>query len=229
MPRRPVFWFFRGVVQKVPVLKRLAIDLFENIYYDSAKSTWDNMSWLGVSCQKYPTDLWVYQEILSSAKPDLVIETGTLYGGSALYLASLMDLLGRGHVISVDLQRKPNLPSHPRITYITGSSVAPEVIAELEPLLEKYASRMVILDSDHRKPHVDEELRIYHRYVTKDQYLIVEDSSVNGHPVSAQFGPGPFESVLEFLKDNDLFTLDKTKEKFFVTANHNGYLLRVKP
>ena len=228
LPRRPVFWFVSRVVQKIPVLKQMAIDLFENIYYDSARTTWDDMSWLGVPCQKYPTDLWIYQEIISSLKPDVIIETGTLYGGSALYLASLLDLIGHGRVISIDIQIRQDRPRHPRVTYITGSSVSPEVIRQLEPLLEGSASRMVILDSDHRKPHVDEELRIYSRYVTRDQYLIVEDSAINGHPISAQFGPGPFESLALFLRDRQDFTVDKTKEKFFLTANHNGYLLRVK-
>jgi cephalosporin hydroxylase len=228
LPRRPVFWLFTRVVQKIPVLKRAAVDLFENIYYDSAKSTWDDMSWLGVPCQKYPTDLWIYQEIISAHKPDLIIETGTLYGGSALYLASLLDLVGHGSVISVDIQTRQDRPPHPRITYVTGSSVSPEVVQQLESLLEGSVTRMVILDSDHRKMHVDEELRIYSRYVTIGQYLIVEDSAVNGHPISARFGPGPFESLASFLRGRDDFKADKTKEKFFLSANHNGYLLRVK-
>ena len=228
MPRRPVFWFFSRVVQKIPFLKRLAIDLFENIYFDSAKTTWDDMSWLGTSCQKYSTDLWIYQEIIFSLKPDVIIETGTLYGGSALYLASLLDLIGHGRVISIDFQSRLDRPRHPRVTYITGSSVSPDVIGQLEPILEGSTERMVILDSDHRKPHVDEELRIYSQYVTVGQYLIVEDSSINGHPVSAQFGPGPFESVASFLRGRSDFEIDKKKEKFLLTANHNGFLLRVK-
>jgi hypothetical protein len=133
MPRRPVFWFFSRIVEKIPFLKRLAIDLFENIYFDSAKTTWDDMSCLGISCQKYPTDLWIYQEIIFSLKPDVIIETGTLYDGSALYLASLLDLIGHGRVISIDFQRRLDRPRHPRVTYITGSSVSPDVISELEP------------------------------------------------------------------------------------------------
>src|ERR1035437_6480331 len=142
LPRRPVFWFFTRVVQKIPVLKRAAVDLFENIYYDSAKTTWDNMSWLGVPCEKYPTDLWIYQEIISAHKPDVIIETGTLYGGSALYLASLLDLVGHGRGIPIDIQTRKDRPHHPRVTYVTGSSVSPEVVQQLKPLLEGSVRRM---------------------------------------------------------------------------------------
>lgn len=228
-PARPFLWFLRGVVMKIPALQRFAVDLFANIYYDSAPQTWDNMSWLGVPCQKFPSDLWIYQEIIFKNRPDVVIETGTLFGGSALYMASLFDVIGHGQVVSIDLQIREDRPQHPRIHYISGaSSTSPDVIRQLELLLEGSTQRMVILDSDHRKPHVDTELGIYSKYVTPGQYLVVEDSSINGHPVSCQFGPGPFESITEFIKTDDRFVIDTSKEKLLITANKNGFLLRVK-
>jgi len=227
-PARPLLWFVNGIVKRSGFLKQAAIDLFENIYYDSKSSTWDNTAWFGVPCKKYPTDMWIYQEIIFQNRPDVLIETGTLHGGSALYLASLMDLIGHGRVISIDLEFREGRPSHDRITYITGSSTSPAVITQLELLLRDSVTRMVILDSDHSKAHVEEEMRIYSQYVTLGQYLIVEDSAVNGHPVYAKFGPGPFEAIASFLKDRDDFTIDKTKEKFFLSANHSGNLRRIK-
>ncbi len=227
-PARPLLWFVRGIVMRSEFLKQAAIDLFENIYYDSPKSTWDNTSWFGIPCKKYPTDMWVYQEIIFENKPDVIIETGTLRGGSALYLASLLDLIGHGRVISIDVEFQEGRPSHDRITYITGSSASPSVIAQLEPHLRDSVKRMIILDSDHSKAHVEEELRIYSRYVTVGQYLIVEDSAINGHPVYAKFGPGPFEAIRSFLEGRDDFIVDKTKEKLFLSANHSGNLLRIK-
>ena len=224
-PHRPVLWFVGRVVRRVPALKRAAIDLFENVYYDSAEGTWQGMTWFGSPCLKHPTDLWMYQEIIFLQKPDLVIETGTMYGGSALYLASLLDLVGHGQVVSIDIQARAGRPQHPRVTYLTGSSVDPEVLSQLQPLLDSSSKRMIILDSDHRKPHVDRELQIYSQYVTSGQYLIVEDSAINGHPVAARFGPGPFEAVSSFLRTCNDFVVDKTKERFMLTANHNGYLL----
>jgi cephalosporin hydroxylase len=228
LPARPFLWFVRGIVMRSAFLKQWTIDLFQNIYYDSPALTWDNTSWFGVPCKKYPTDLWIYQEIICENKPDVIIETGTLEGGSALYLASLLDLVGHGRVISIDLQFRGGRPVHDRITYITGSSTAASTIEKLEPLLRDTGSRMVILDSDHRKAHVEDELRIYSRYVTPGQYLVVEDSAINGHPVYGKFGPGPFEAIATFLKSTDDFVVDKTKEKFLLSANHNGNLRRVR-
>jgi cephalosporin hydroxylase len=227
-PSRPFLWFVRGIVKRSEFLKQAAIDLFENIYYECPQSTWDNTSWLGVPCKKYPTDLWVYQEIIFANKPDVIIETGTLCGGSALYLASMLDLIGHGHVISIDLEFREGRPRHDRITYITGSSTSSSVISQLEPFLRGSSKRMVILDSDHSKAHVEEELRIYSRFVTPGQYLIVEDSSINGHPVYAKFGPGPFEAIMSFLKTTDDFVVDGTREKFFLSANHSGNLRRIR-
>lgn len=115
----------------------------------------------------------------------MIIETGTRYGGSALYFASLLDLVGHRRVVSIDIETRQDWPQHPRVTYICGSSVSPEVVQQLATRLDSNAGRMVVLDSDHRKAHVDEELKIYSRFVTPGQYLIVEDTAIN--PTSTLF------------------------------------------
>jgi len=86
---------------------------------------------------------------------------------------------------------------------------------------------IVILDSDHGKEHVLDELRIYSRFVSRDSYLIVEDTNLNGHPVNPDFGPGPMEAVQDFLKNNDQFIIDKSREKFYLTFSPGGFLRRV--
>ncbi len=184
-------------------------------------------TWLGVPVLKLPTDLWVYQEILHEVRPDLIVETGTFRGGSALYLASVMDLLGVGSVVSIDLEPKLGLPTHPRIRYLRGSSVSPEIVATVRGMAKDRGRVMVILDSDHHRDHVLQELKAYGPLVTKGSYLIVEDTSMNGHPVAPEYGPGPMEAVQEFLKQDPGFAVDGTREKFPLTANPRGYLKRV--
>ena len=83
---------------------------------------------------------------------------------------------------------------------------------------------MVILDSDHSKQHVLDELNLYGQLVTPAQYLIVEDTNINGNPVYDDFGPGPFEAVKEFLQDNPSFVVDENRERFMLTMNPGGYL-----
>jgi cephalosporin hydroxylase len=205
-------------------------DRFHKLYYEAANfgKSWENTLWLGVANHKCPLDLWVYQEIIYELKPEVIIETGTYHGGSALFLASICDLVDEGEVLSIDIEEKGDRPAHKRVRYLLGSSTSCEVIDKVKRLIEGKAKVMVILDSDHSKDHVLSELKIYSQFVTKGSYLIVEDTNLNGHPVEPEFGPGPMEAVEEFLKENTVFTIDKGREKFYLTFNPNGYLRKIR-
>ena len=100
-------------------------------------------------------------------------------------------------------------------------------MAQVGKLISDKDKVMVILDSDHHKEHVLNELRIYGKFVTKESYIIVEDTNINGHPVYPDFGPGPMEAVEEFLRENKNFVIDKTREKFYLTFNPRGYLKKI--
>ncbi len=197
-------------------------DAFHRLYYDSA--VWKDTYWLGTRAQKCPLDLWIYQEILQETKPDLILETGTAHGGSALYLASVCELLGRGELVTVDISPIEGRPKHYRITYLTGSSIAGDVVAEVERHVAMHERVLVILDSDHSRDHVLDELRTYGPWVSPGSYLIVEDTNVNGHPVLPEHGPGPMEALEEFLAESEDFEIDAAREKFFFTYNPRGYL-----
>lgn len=194
-------------------------------FFDSR--VWADTTWFGTQALKNPLDLWVYQEILFECRPDAIIETGTFKGGSALFLAHMLDLLGRGVVVTIDLEEIPGRPGHPRIRYLQGSSAAPETVAAVRSLIAPGDRAMVILDSDHSFEHVSRELDLYAEFVSPGGYLIVEDTVVNGHPILPEFGPGPFEAVAAFLRRDDRFQRDATREKFMLTFNPCGFLRRV--
>jgi cephalosporin hydroxylase len=204
-------------------------DEFHRLFYETAYAKGDawNPKWLGYAALKCPFDLWIYQELVHEIRPDLIIETGTARGGSALFLASILDLLGAGQVLSIDIVRRPEWPSHPRISYLTGSSTSAAIVAEAARRAAEVSRVMVILDSDHIKDHVAAELRAYAPLVSKGSYLIVEDTNINGHPVFPGFGPGPWEAVDDFLEVSRGFVRDRGRERFFVTFNPGGYLQRV--
>lgn len=207
--------------------EQAVINAFHELYYNSG--VWfQNTRWHGVPVQKHPCDLWVYQELLFEIRPDLIIETGTAYGGSALFFASMCELIGKGSIITIDtnLQVWPEA-RHGLITYLYGSSLDAPILNRVRDDASRAEQVMVILDSDHRKAHVAEELRLYAPLVTKGSYLIVEDTDVNGHPVCPDHGPGPAEAVEEFLKTHPEFWADHAREKFFVTQNPGGYLKRI--
>ena len=183
---------------------------------------------MGVPCLKNPLDTWVYQEIIYRNKPDLIIECGTNQGGSAYYFAHLLDLIGHGRLVSIDINENPGKPVHPRVEYLVMSSTSPECEAAIRERVRSGEKVMVILDSDHSKFHVARELEIYSEIVTPGQYLVVEDSNVNGHPVTRSFGPGPMEAVLEFLLRRKDFQVDVAfAERLKMTFNPNGWLCKL--
>jgi len=206
---------------------------FHKVFYDSVLDSWANTYWLGVATEKLPLDLWIYQEIITTLRPDLILETGTRFGGSALFMASVCDLLGHGRVVTVDLAElatnETTRPAHPRIIYLTGSSTSQATLDAMRKHAHEAGCVMAILDSDHTMTHVLDELKLYGPLVTPGSYLIAEDTNINGHPVASDFGPGPMEAVEVFLKGSTDFLIDRSREKFLLTFNPKGYLRKVAP
>jgi len=199
---------------------------FARAYYESGETTWKDTTWLGVQTLKCPLDLWIYQELIHAVRPDLIVETGSWRGGSAHFMACICELLGRGDVVSIDIEPDASRPAHARVRYVVGPSTAPETVDLVRGLSAGKGAVMVVLDSDHRKAHVIEEMRAYGGLVTVGSYLIVEDTCINGHPVEGGFGPGPMEAVEEFLGEDPRFEVDRRWEKFMMTFNPRGFLKR---
>ena len=204
------------------------IRAFHLWYHANGATTYNNTHWLGVPTQKTPLDLWIFQEILSQVKPDVLVEAGTYKGGSAHYFASLFDLIDHGRVITVDIEDYPDKPKHPRVHFLLGSSTSPETLIKIRAALQPGEKVMVTLDSDHHKDHVLSELKLYSPLVTPGSYLVVEDTQFNGNPILPNHGPGPMEAVREFLASNHDFEPDRSREKFGMTFNPSGYLKRIR-
>jgi cephalosporin hydroxylase len=216
----------RAVYRRPRVARFLGTQFHKAFYYTAG--TWRDARWLGTPLLKCPLDLWVYQEILCEVRPDVIVESGTYRGGSALFLASVCDLLGHGRVVTIDPHEYGERPQHPRITYVRGSSTAPDTLTQVRARVTGDERGLVVLDSDHAAAHVLEELRMYGPLVAVGSYLIVEDTNVNGHPVVPEHGPGPMEAVEQFLGENPAFTSDRSREKFYLTSNPAGYLRRLR-
>jgi cephalosporin hydroxylase len=218
----------RNAIYAPPFVSRWITNRFHKLYYYRRAQTWRNTTWLGTDVLKCPLDLWIYQELLHEVQPDWIVETGTAFGGSASYLASLCDVLGRGHVLTIDPVEREGRPQHPRIHYLRGRSTDPEIVARVADTLSDARAVILLLDSDHAFANVLAELRAYHRFVTPGSYCVVEDGNIGGHPVAREFGAGPLEAVRAFLAENDAFEIDRAREKFYLTFNPSGYLRRVR-
>jgi len=185
--------------------------------------------WLGHDLIKTPWDCWIYQEIIYETKPDVILELGIMFGGATHFYASMLDLVGHGEVIGVDVDiSKVKSIDNERISLVEGSSVSQETVEKLRPKLEG-KNVLVIADSDHEKNHVLQEIRCYAPFVQVGGYFIVEDSLndvMDYHPVPNE---GPQAAAKAFLEENDDFAVDmRMGEKYIMSLNPYGYLKRVK-
>ena len=202
-----------------------------------------NMTWLGRPIIQYPQDMIALQEIIWQVKPDLIIETGIAHGGSLIFSASMLELLGNnGQVLGIDIDirehNRVEIEKHPmfkRITMIEGSSVDEKIAEQVYGFAKDKKRIMVVLDSMHTHCHVLKELELYSPLVTKESYLVVFDTIIEDMPEGffpdRPWGKGnnPKTAVREFLKTTDKFEIDKQIEnKLLITVAPYGYLKRVK-
>jgi cephalosporin hydroxylase len=209
--------------------KRLKMSLKQWLIHHQKTILFDQCSWMGVGALKNPFDAWIYQEILYEVQPDVVVEIGSAEGGSTLFLANLLDLLGNGSVVSIDIDRSTFQVEHDRIHTLTGDSTSPEIVAQVAELCEGKKT-LVIDDGNHRKEYVLENLRSYSKFVTVGSYFIVEDGIMDlfrpGDGI-AGLVEGPLAASEAFLKENHDFQVDTSRERYLLTYNPRGFLRRV--
>jgi cephalosporin hydroxylase len=201
-----------------------------------------NWHWWGRPLIQFPQDVMAMQMLILEHAPDLIVETGVAHGGSLVLYASLLELLGRGRVIGVDVEIRSHnrkaIEEHPmrkRITLLEGSSVAPEIVAKVAKEAEGAAKVFVCLDSNHTADHVARELECYAPLVRSGGYVVVFDTAIENLPKSEfpdrPWGPGnsPMTAVDKFLRSSSRFVIDKElEERLFFSVAPRGYLKCVK-
>lgn len=183
-------------------------------------------TYFGVPTQKNPMDFWVYQEMIFELRPTVIIEIGNKFGGSSLALAHLLDLMGSGRIIGVDIDHSgihPAARAHPRITFLEGDATS---LAEtVKGMISPDDNVLVIEDSSHTYENTINVLNSYSDLVKPGGYFIVEDSICH-HGLDVGPKPGAYEAVETFLAENGDFTADRDKESFLITWNPLGFLKR---
>ena len=206
-----------------------------------------NFSWMGRPVIQYPKDMIAMQEIIWEVKPDLIIETGIAHGGSLIFSASMLELLaacggGEGEVLGIDIEIRPHnrkaIEEHPmfkRISMIEGSSIAPEVIAQVLERVRDKERILVCLDSNHTHDHVLAELNAYAQLTSVGSYCVVFDTVIEDMPENLfpdrpwAKGNNPKTAVWEYLKTHPEFEIDKNIEnKLLITVAPDGYLKRAR-
>ncbi|MEJ7582542.1 MAG: CmcI family methyltransferase [Acidimicrobiales bacterium] len=187
------------------------------------------VTWLGQPIWQNPLDAWAVQETIVEDQVDLVIECGTNRGGSAYYMASLFDLLGRGHVITIDVQVMTDL-HHPRIDFVTGSSVDPDILESVRARADELNATciMVLLDSDHAGPHVLRELQLYSEFVAVGGHILAQDGCIDELRIMRADRPGPLWAIRRFVKEDPHFEIDvERSQRYLFSHSPSGWLRRV--
>jgi cephalosporin hydroxylase len=202
---------------------------------------WMSITWLGVPILQWPTDLIILQEIVCEQKPRFIIETGTAKGGSAIFFASLLKLLNiKGKIISIDKylteETKRLTESHPMgrdVILHKGDSISHQTIRQIKQIVKDEKNIMVFLDSDHSYQHVLSELNHYQHFVPLDGYLCAFDTIMKDlydMPKGEKRWrtDNPHKAVMDFLKENDCFEIDKSRNRLLVGFGPDSFLKRVK-
>jgi cephalosporin hydroxylase len=195
-------------------------------------NVWKGMTWHGIRTLKLPSDIWNYQEIIFERRIEHVIETGTRHGGSAVFFAETLAARGAlGPVVSVDVDANSRqIKGCEGVHFLIGDSGSPAVVAQAFELLPtRRGALFLILDSDHSRDHVLRELRAWVPMLRTGDYLVVEDTIVNGHPVRPEHGPGPLEAIEQYLAEAPrLLIHDEAREsKFGATFAVRGHYVRL--
>jgi len=226
-----------------------SVDIYSDEGYDLLAKLWTKSSchhrimyepiWMGIPIIQFPGDVMMMQELIWKIRPDLIIETGVAHGGTAVFYASMLELLGRGKVIGIDVEiRQYNriaIQGHPmskRIELIEGSSIDKSVI---DTVREKYANAekvLVTLDSNHSYEHVLEELNLYSEFITPGSYIVAMDGAQafvwdlpNGKPEWKL--DNPLRAIEDFIKENPEFEIDDHYNRLKITSNPNAFLRRL--
>lgn len=211
--------------------------------YQSNKAQYSyNFSWMGRPIIQYPQDMVIMQELIWQIKPDLIIETGIAHGGSLIFYASILELIGKGEVLGIDIDiREHNrieIEKHPmikRIHMIQGSAIDENIVNEVKEFAKDKEVIMVCLDSNHTHEHVLAELNFYYPFVTKNSYLVVFDTIVEDLPEGYfvhdrpwGIGNNPKTAVWKFLETNKNFEIDSSIDnKILISVAPQGYLKKI--
>lgn len=189
---------------------------------------WDSkyvytFSWMGRPIIQLPEDLVRLQEVIYQVKPDVIIETGIAHGGSLIFHSSLCKAIGKGRVIGIDIEIRPHnrqaIEEHELFEYITiieGSSISPIIVGQVKSLVDPEETVLVILDSNHSKDHVLEELNAYSKLVSPGSYIVATDGIMKDLVGAPRSSPdwesnNPYMAAQEFLKNHSEFVLEQPK------------------
>ena len=231
----------KGELTTVDLYSREGLNLISNLWIKSATQhrLMYEPTWLGRPVIQFPTDIVAIQEMIWTLKPDVIVETGVAHGGSLVLSASILELIGKGKVVGVDIEIRPHnraaIEAHPlkhRIELIEGSSIASETMDAVRSTVGDAGTVLVFLDSNHTEAHVLQELELYGKLVTPGSYIVAHDGAQawvwdipRGLPEWKE--NHPLGAIHKFLESHSEFVPDPHWTRLGITCSPDGWLKKV--
>lgn len=230
-----------GSAHTVELYSREGLELLAQLWVKAAAQhkVMYEPTWMGVPIIQFPTDILMMQELMWKVQPDVIVECGVAHGGSAVFYASICELLGKGRVLGVEIDFRAHnraaLETHPmrkRIDIVDGSSTDPAVVKEVKRRVGDAERVLVVLDSNHSTQHVLRELDAYHDLVTPGSYLVAMDGA-QAHVWDIPRGKlewkddNPLAAIRQWLPRHPEFRPDPSFTRMLITSNPEGFLRRI--
>lgn len=213
------------------VISKSSAENYHKWYYHN--NVWQTTEFMGVKTMKSVSDMWNYQEIIFNLKPGIIIEFGTNRGGATIFFSQILSKINpNGKVFSVEINPSiidQSVKNYTNIELAIDSSISESVRNKIKNLIQEHSGPIfAILDSDHSKEHVLAEMKFLREFMKKGDYMIVEDSNINGHPIFPGWGEGPYEAMEEYSKlfPEDYHRDQDREKKFGFTFATDGFLIK---
>lgn len=230
-----------GEKTRVDVYSKEGLELLSNLWIKAAAEhrLMYEPTWLGRPVIQFSTDILIIQELVWKLQPDVIVETGVAHGGSLVLSASILELIGKGKVVGVDIEIRPHnriaIESHPlshRIELIEGSSIADRTLDAVKKAVGDAKSVLVFLDSNHSESHVLKELELYSPLITPGSYIVAHDGAQawvwdipSGKPEWKS--DHPLNAIYKFLSKHPEFSIDPYWNRLGITSSPDGFLKRL--
>jgi cephalosporin hydroxylase len=189
-----------------------------------------HLKWKDIEMTKFPNDIYIYQQIIWQAKPDVIVEVGTQRGTSAQFFNELIKAAGKPNsiVITIDIYPVPEIQKSVLdslgVIMITGDIKKLSTQQKVVPYI-KDKNFLLVDDGSHRYEDVMASLQFFQKYQAPGNYMIVEDGITD--VMLSRKNRNALEAVDNFLTENTDYVRVLDFDHWLMSTTFGGIIRRL--